>query len=51
MRNSGTDPLSVSLGQTHYFKKLKSDVQKVPKQAKVKVDGVINPQSSLGYTI
>ena len=43
MRISGTEPSSVILSQTKYFKKLKNDAQKLPKQAKVKRDGVINP--------
>ena len=41
MRISGTEPSSVILSQTKSFKKLKSDAQKVPKQAKAKGDGVI----------
>ena len=45
VRISGTKPSSVILIQTNYFKKLKSDVQTVPKQAKAKRDGVINPQN------
>ena len=44
MRISGTEPSSVILSQTKYFKKLKSDAPKFPKQAKAKGDGVINPQ-------
>ena len=43
MRISGTEPSSVILSQTKYFKKLKSDAQKVPKQAKAKSDDVISP--------
>ena len=43
MRISGTEHSSVILSQTKKFKKFKSDVQKVPKQAKAKRDGVINP--------
>ena len=42
IRNSGTEPSSMILRQTKYFKKLKSDANKVPKQAKTKWDGVIN---------
>ena len=38
MRISG--PSSMILSQTKQFKKLKSDAQKVPKQAKVKRDGI-----------
>ena len=45
MRISGTEPSSVILSQTKYFKKLKNDAQKLPKQAKTKRDGVINPQN------
>ena len=45
MRISGTESLSVILGQTKKFKKLKSDAQKLPKQATAKGDGVINPQN------
>ena len=45
MRISGTEPSSVILSQTMKFKKLKSDDPKVPKQAKAKRDGVINPQN------
>ena len=45
MRISGTDPSSVILSQTKLFKKLKSDAQKVPKQAEAKRDGAINPQN------
>ena len=36
MRISGTEPSSVILNQTKLFQKLKSDVQKVPNQAKSK---------------
>ena len=43
MHISGTEPSSVILSQTKWFKKLKSDVPKLPKQAKAKRDGVINP--------
>ena len=35
MRISGTEPSSVILSQTKWFRKLKNDVHKVPKQAKV----------------
>ena len=45
MRISGTEPSSVILSQTKYFKKLKSDVPKVPKEAQAKWDGVIDPQN------
>ena len=46
MHISGTEASSVILNQTKSFKKLKSDAQKVLKQAKSKRDhGVINPQN------
>ena len=45
MRISGSEPSSVTLRKTLQFKKLKSDAPKVPKQAKAKRDGVINPQN------
>ena len=45
MRISGTEPSSVILSQTVKFKRLKSDDQKLPKQAEAKRDGVINPQN------
>ena len=44
MRISGTEPSSVILSQTKYFKSW-SDAPKVPNQAKAKRDGVINPQN------
>ena len=47
MRISGTEPSPVIISQTKQFKKLKSDAQTVPKQAKLnkaKGNGVINPQ-------
>ena len=44
MRISGTEPSSAILSQTELFKQLKIDAQKVPKQAKAKRDGVINPK-------
>ena len=40
MRISGTEPSSVILSQTKTFQKLKSCVQKVPKQAEDKRDDV-----------
>ena len=45
MRISGNEPSTVILSQTKYFKKLKSDSQKVSNQAEAKwdADGVINP--------
>ena len=45
LRISGTEPSSVILSRTLKFKKLKSHDLKVPKQAKAKRDGVINPQN------
>ena len=45
MRISGTEHSSVILSQTKLFKKLESDAQKVPKLAKAKTDGVINPHN------
>ena len=42
---SGTEPSSVILSQTVKFKKLKSEDQKLPKQAEAKRDCVINPQN------
>ena len=45
MRISGTEPSSVILSQTKWFIKLKSDAKKVPKEAKTKSNGVINPQN------
>ena len=44
MRISGTEPSSVILSLTKYFKNVKNDAKKLPKQAKAKKDGVINPQ-------
>ena len=40
MSISGTEPSPVILRQTKKFKKVKSDDQKVPKQAKSKKSGV-----------
>ena len=45
MRISGIEPSSVILSQRMLFIKFKSVVQKVPKQAQSKRDGVINPQN------
>ena len=45
MRIPGTEPSSVILSQTKYFKTLRNDAQTLPKQAKAKRDGVINPQN------
>ena len=44
IRISGTEPSSVILSQTKKFKKLKNEA-KMPKEAKAKRDGVINPQN------
>ena len=43
----GTEPSSVILSQTKYFKKLKNDAHKLPKQAKDKRDGVITPNITI----
>ena len=45
MRISDNEPSSVILSKKKVVQKLKRDVQKVPYQAKVKWDGVINPQN------
>ena len=45
MRISGTEPSSVILSQTKLYRKMKSDALNLPKQAKAKRDGVINPQN------
>ena len=45
MRVSSTEPSSVILSQTKYFEKMKSDAQKVPKQATAKRNYVINPHN------
>ena len=45
MRLSGTESSSSILSQTNLFKKMNSDANKVPKQAKAKRDGVINPKN------
>ena len=42
LRISGTELSSVILSQTKYFKKLKNDAQKLPKQTIAKRDGVMN---------
>ena len=39
------NPRQWSLAKQSTFKRLKSDVQKGPKQAQAKRDGVINPQN------
>ena len=45
MRISGNEPPSVILSQRKKLKKLKSVAKKVPKQAKAKKDGAINPEN------
>ena len=45
MHISGIEPSSVILSQRKYLKRLKNNVPKVPKEAKAKRDGVINPQN------
>ena len=45
MRISGIEPSSVILSQRKYLKRLKNNVPNVPKEAKAKRDGVINPQN------
>ena len=45
MRISGIEPSSVILSQRKKLKRLKNNVPKVPKEAKTKRDGVINPQN------
>ena len=45
MSISGTEPSSVILSQTNWFEKVESDALKLPKQAKAKRVGVINPQN------
>ena len=44
IRISGTKTSSVILSKTKKLKRLKSEVRKVPKQAKVNRDVVINPK-------
>ena len=51
MRISGTEPSSVILSQTVEFKKLKSEDQKLPKQAEAKRDGVYKPTKLQFQTI
>ena len=43
MRISGNEPSSVTLRQTKWFKKIENIDPKMPKQAKAKRHGVINP--------
>ena len=45
MRISGTEPSSVIFSKTKLLKMLKRDTPKVPKQAEVKRDCVINQQN------
>ena len=51
MRISGTEPSSVILSQTKYFKKLKNDAQKLPKQL-VKIASIleINENATLVFS-
>ena len=49
MRISGIEPSSVILSQKKELKKLKTNVPKVPKEAKAKRDGVINPHNNKFY--
>ena len=45
MHISGIEASSVILSQIKELKRLKTNVPKVPKEAKVKRDGVINPHN------
>ena len=45
MRISGIETSSVILGQRKLLKRLKNNVPKLPKEAKAKRDGIINPQN------
>ena len=45
MRIGELNPRQWSLAKQSSSEKLKSDAQKVPKEAKAKRDGVINPQN------
>ena len=45
MRITGTEPSSVILSQTKWFKKLKIEDPKLTKQAEAKRDSVMNPQN------
>ena len=49
MRISGVEPSSVILSQRKKLKRLKNNVPKLPKEAKAKRDGVINPQNYKFY--
>ena len=49
MRILGIEPSSVILSQRKNLKRLKNNVPKVPKEAKAKRDGVINPQNNNFY--
>ena len=44
MRIWGIEPSSVILSQRKWLQKLKNNTRKVPKEAKAKRDGVINPR-------
>ena len=45
MRISGTEPSSMLRSKREFYKRLKSDVPKMPKQTEAKRNGVINPQN------
>ena len=45
----GTEPSSMILSQTRYFKKLNSDDLKVSKQAEVKRDGDITHKITISF--
>ena len=47
MRISGTEPSSVIISQTMWFKKVDKWCPKLPKQAEAKRDGVMNPQNTI----
>ena len=49
MRISGIEPSSVIPNQRKYLKRLKSNVPKVPKEAKAKRDGVMHQQNYIFY--
>ena len=49
MRISATEPSSVILSQTKFFKKLKSDALKLPKQAKLSLRGWCNKPTKLQF--
>ena len=45
MRNSGNELSSLILSKTKLSKKMKSDAEKLPKQARAKRNGEINPKN------